>query len=160
MHTKWTVGICPTTVLYWGSIYSRARLIRMANAWKNHANYPSMRIIQAYFTLCFINGRELCPEQACELSGVCEWARVKLSGLYCIRNTWMPCLKFFMPVEAMTMECRRNFIGVWRTPMWSTKPVFQNPEFVQTESQWIAILVSSRRDVVTLWHHVRVLIPD
>ena len=33
--------------------YSRARLIRMANARKNHANYPSMRIIRAYFTLRF-----------------------------------------------------------------------------------------------------------
>ena len=33
--------------------YSRARLIRMANARKNHVNYPSMRIIRAYFTLCF-----------------------------------------------------------------------------------------------------------
>ena len=30
------------------------------------------------------NGRELCPEQACELSGACELARVKLSALYCI----------------------------------------------------------------------------
>ena len=33
--------------------YSRARLIRMANARKNHVNYPSMRIIRAYFTLRF-----------------------------------------------------------------------------------------------------------
>ena len=30
-----------------------------------------------------MNGKELCPEQACELSGECELARVKLSGLYC-----------------------------------------------------------------------------
>ena len=30
---------------------SRARLIRTANAWKNHANYPSMRIILAHFML-------------------------------------------------------------------------------------------------------------
>ena len=34
-----------------GSSYSRARLIRMANAWKNHANCLSMRIIRAYFML-------------------------------------------------------------------------------------------------------------
>ena len=34
-------------------IYSRARLIRTANARKNRANYPSMRIIRAYFTLHF-----------------------------------------------------------------------------------------------------------
>ena len=32
----------------------------------------------------FTNGRELCPEQMCELSGACELVRVKLSGLYCI----------------------------------------------------------------------------
>ena len=32
-------------------IYSRAHLIRTANARKKHANYPSMRIIRAYFTL-------------------------------------------------------------------------------------------------------------
>ena len=44
---------------------------------------PSMPIIQDYFMLHFINGRELCPEHACELSGVFELARVKLSGLYC-----------------------------------------------------------------------------
>ena len=31
--------------------YSRARLIRTANTRKNHANYPSMQIIRAYFTL-------------------------------------------------------------------------------------------------------------
>ena len=31
----------------------------------------------------FINGRELCPEQRCELSRACELTRVKLSGLYC-----------------------------------------------------------------------------
>ena len=47
-----------------------------------------MRIIQAYelsepiLHYILINGRELCPEQACELSGACELARVKLSGLY------------------------------------------------------------------------------
>ena len=33
--------------------YSRARLIRMANARKNRANYPSMQIIRAYFMLRF-----------------------------------------------------------------------------------------------------------
>ena len=47
-----------------------------------------MRIIRAcklsepilhYF---LINDRELCPGQPCELSGMCELARVKLSGLY------------------------------------------------------------------------------
>ena len=31
-----------------------------------------------------MNSRELCLEQACELTGACELARVKLSGLYCI----------------------------------------------------------------------------
>ena len=31
--------------------YSRARLIHTANARKNCANYPSMRIIRAYFML-------------------------------------------------------------------------------------------------------------
>ena len=31
--------------------YSRAHLIHTANARKNHANYPSMQIIRAYFTL-------------------------------------------------------------------------------------------------------------
>ena len=30
-----------------------------------------------------MNGRELCPEQAYQLSRACELARVKLSGLYC-----------------------------------------------------------------------------
>ena len=33
--------------------YSRARLIRTANARKNRVNYPSMRIIRTYFTLHF-----------------------------------------------------------------------------------------------------------
>ena len=32
-------------------LYSRARLICTATARKNHANYPSMRIIRAYFML-------------------------------------------------------------------------------------------------------------
>ena len=32
--------------------YSRAHLIHMANVRKNHANYPSMRIIRVYYTLC------------------------------------------------------------------------------------------------------------
>ena len=36
-----------------GVRYSRARLIRMTNARKNHSNYPRMQIIRAYFTLCF-----------------------------------------------------------------------------------------------------------
>ena len=31
----------------------------------------------------FINDPNLCPGQPCELSGVYELARVKLSGLYC-----------------------------------------------------------------------------
>ena len=35
------------------SAYSRSRLIRKANAWKNCANYPSMQIIRVYFTLHF-----------------------------------------------------------------------------------------------------------
>ena len=39
--------------------YSTARLIRMANARKNHANYPSMRIIRAYFTLSNITLRKV-----------------------------------------------------------------------------------------------------
>ena len=36
--------------------------------------------------LCYIliNGNELCPEQACELSGPCKLARVKLSGVHCM----------------------------------------------------------------------------
>ena len=34
-------------------LYSRARLICMANARKNRVNYPSMWIIRAYFTLHF-----------------------------------------------------------------------------------------------------------
>ena len=33
--------------------YSRAHLIRMENVWKNCANYSNMRIIKAYFMLCF-----------------------------------------------------------------------------------------------------------
>ena len=39
-------------------------------------------------TLCYVftKGRELYPEQAYELSGACELARVKLSGLYCINT--------------------------------------------------------------------------
>ena len=57
-------------------MYSGARLIRMANERKNHPNYPSMWIIQAYFTLSNIT---LCLRQ---LSGRCKLARVKLSGLY------------------------------------------------------------------------------
>ena len=49
-----------------------------------------MRIIRAcelsepILHYVLINSRELCPEQACELSEACELARVKLSGLYCI----------------------------------------------------------------------------
>ena len=63
--------------------YSRARLIRTQNMQKICVNYPSMLIIRANFTLCFFNGGELCTGQPCELSGRCELARVKLSGLYC-----------------------------------------------------------------------------
>ena len=33
--------------------YSRGRLICMANVRKNRANYSNMRIIKAYFMLCF-----------------------------------------------------------------------------------------------------------
>ena len=40
-------------------IYSRARLICTANAQKNHANYLSMQIIQAYFMLSNITLRRI-----------------------------------------------------------------------------------------------------
>ena len=39
--------------IYTVKMYSGAHLIRMANAWKNIANYLSMWIIRAYFTLHF-----------------------------------------------------------------------------------------------------------
>ena len=84
-------------------LYSRAHLIRMANARKNHANYPSMRIIRAILHYVLMNSRELCLEQACELSEVCELARVKLSGLYCIimvlnghLSLYIPANKYFL----------------------------------------------------------------
>ena len=51
---KGEMGINPVYILLLlPKLYSRARLIRMANARKNRANYPSIRIIQAYFTLRF-----------------------------------------------------------------------------------------------------------
>ena len=67
-----------------------------------------MRIIRACElsepTLRYIlmNGRELCLEQACELSGACELARVKLSGLYCnaCYTTVMHALQFFTTAKA------------------------------------------------------------
>ena len=62
--------------------YSGARLIRMANARKNRANYLSMRIIRVDYIL--ISDRELYPGQPFELSRRCELARVKLSWLYSI----------------------------------------------------------------------------
>ena len=48
-------------------LYSRARLIRTANARKNCANCPSMRIIRYYFTLRFY-----------QLQPVVSRARVKI----------------------------------------------------------------------------------
>ena len=45
-------------------------------------------------------------------------------------------------------------IGVCRTPMWSTRPVFRNPNFEQYESQRIAINldVTSWGWVFASWH--------
>ena len=34
------------------------------------------------------------------------------------------------------------------------RPVFRYPKFVQTESKWIAIITSSRRDAMMLWRHI------
>ena len=51
--------------------YSGARLIRTVNAWQNRANYPSMWIILAYFSLRFC--QLLCTGQLCELSRRCEF---------------------------------------------------------------------------------------
>ena len=67
-------------------VYSGALLIRTVNTWENHANYPSMRIIGTYFTLCLVNGGELCTGQSYELPRRYELVRVKLSGLYCTCN--------------------------------------------------------------------------
>ena len=64
-------------------MYNGARLIRMANARKNRANYPSMRITEPILCYIFVNGGELCTGQPYNLSGRCELARVKLCGLYC-----------------------------------------------------------------------------
>ena len=49
----WTSSVILCTCIQCMCCYSRARLIRMANARKNHANYSNMQIIRAYFTLCF-----------------------------------------------------------------------------------------------------------
>ena len=62
-------------------MYSRARLIRTANARKK-----SCELSEPILRYVFTNSRELCPEQVCELSRVCELARVKLSGLYCTKS--------------------------------------------------------------------------
>ena len=45
----------------------------------------------------FINGRKLCPEQACELSRVCKLARVKLSELHCTMTA--PSLKLVCTLD-------------------------------------------------------------
>ena len=55
------------------------------------ANYPNMWITWAYFYLNFVNGGELCTGQLYELSGRCELARVKLSGLCCIHKLAVIC---------------------------------------------------------------------
>ena len=36
---------------------------------------------------------------------------------------------------------KHNVIGVCRTPVWYTRFVFRNPQFLQYESQWIAIII-------------------
>ena len=60
LHWCWLkFNISSLLLHYWGKFrkngggYSGARLIRTANAWKNCANYLSMWIIRAYFTLHF-----------------------------------------------------------------------------------------------------------
>ena len=47
--------------------YSRARLIRMANARKNHANYLSMRIIRAYFMLRSYEWQRVVPRASIQI---------------------------------------------------------------------------------------------
>ena len=62
--------------------YSKAHLIHTANAQKNCANLSEhCELSEPILRYVFINGRELCPEHACELRRACELARVKLSGL-------------------------------------------------------------------------------
>ena len=41
-----------------------------------------------------------------------------------------------------TWHSIRFLVGVCRTPMWSTRTVFRNPQFVHSESHWIAINVN------------------
>ena len=64
--------------------YSRARLIRMANAPKKIMRLIwGCKLSEPILHYVLMNGRELCAEQAYKLSWACELARVKLSGLYC-----------------------------------------------------------------------------
>ena len=45
---------------------------------------------------------------------------------------------------------RRCIIGVCRTPMWSTRPVFRSRQFAHNESYWVAINAEKRRNIETL----------
>ena len=49
--------------------YSGARLIRTANVRKIRANIQACELSKPILRYVIIKGRELCPEQACELSG-------------------------------------------------------------------------------------------
>ena len=51
------------------------------------------------------------------------------------------------------------FFGVCRTAMWSTRPVFGNRQFMQSESQWIAINESVKSNCINLiWSCYKILI--
>ena len=53
----------------------------------------------------FTNDRELCPEQACKLSGACKLTRVKLSGLYCV---WCFVADFHFEMMIAITQCERT----------------------------------------------------
>ena len=75
-------AVCSWHSLQQVKVYSRTRLIRMANVRKNRANYPSMlQIIRAYFTLRFYQWQRIVSRASMRIKWGSELARVKLSGL-------------------------------------------------------------------------------
>ena len=85
-HLVWIVSL--KSVVQWSLLNSHNKCAEKSCELSKHANYPSLFYVPCELSksiLCSvsINSSKLCPQQAYELNGVCELARVKLSGLYC-----------------------------------------------------------------------------
>ena len=63
------------------------------------------------------------------------------------RQAFVDCWVYWSIMSFREKQGLLLVIGVCRTPMWSTRPVFRNRQFEHSELHWIKVNVD-----VTLWH--------